>query len=147
MGLGPISGRIAVVGTGVIGASWSAYFLAKGFDVAATDPADGAEKRLRTLVDGFWPALEHIGLAAGASRSRLRFDPHIVRAVEGCEFIQENGPERVDVKRDLLARISAVAPSDSLIATSSSGILISDIQNAAAYPEGYCWGIRSILRS
>jgi hypothetical protein len=62
MGLGPISGRIAVVGTGVIGASWTAYFLAKGFDVAATDPADGAEKRLRTLVDGFWPALEHIGL-------------------------------------------------------------------------------------
>ena len=135
MGLGPISGRIAVVGTGVIGASWAAYFLAKGFDVAATDPADGAEKRLRTLVDGFWPALEHIGLAAGASRSRLRFDPEIARAVEGCAFIQENGPERVDVKRDLLARISAVAPSDSLIATSSSGILISDIQDAAAYPE------------
>lgn len=135
MGLRPISGRIAVVGTGVIGASWAAYFLAKGFDVAATDPADGAEKRLRTLVDGFWPALEHIGLAAGASRSRLRFDPDIARAVEGCAFIQENGPERVNVKRDLLARISAVAPSDSLIATSSSGILISDIQDAAAYPE------------
>ena len=135
MGLGPISGRIAVVGTGVIGASWAAYFLAKGFDVAATDPADGAEKRLRTLVDGFWPALEHIGLAAGASRSRLRFDPDIARAVEGCAFIQENGPERVDVKRNLLARISAVAPSDSLIATSSSGILISDIQDAAASPE------------
>jgi carnitine 3-dehydrogenase len=135
MGLGPISGTIAVVGTGVIGASWAAYFLAKGFDVAATDPADGAEKRLRTLVDGFWPALEHIGLAAGASPSRLRFDPDIARAVEGCAFIQENGPERVDVKRDLLARISAVAPSDSLIATSSSGILISDIQDAAAYPE------------
>ena len=135
MGLGPISGRIAVVGTGVIGASWAAYFLAKGFDVAATDPADGAEIRLRTLVDGFWPALEHIGLAAGASRSRLRFDPDIARAVEGCAFIQENGPERVDVKRNLLARISAVAPSDSLIATSSSGILISDIQDAAAYPE------------
>jgi carnitine 3-dehydrogenase len=135
MGLGPISGRIAVVGTGVIGASWAAYFLAKGFDVAATDPADGAEKRLRTLVDGFWPALEHIGLAAGASPNRLRFDPDIARAVEGCAFIQENGPERVDVKRNLLARISAVAPSDSLIATSSSGILISDIQDAAASPE------------
>jgi carnitine 3-dehydrogenase len=65
----------------------------------------------------------------------LRFDPDIARAVEGCAFIQENGPERVNVKRDLLARISAVAPSDSLIATSSSGILISDIQDAAAHPE------------
>src|SRR5882672_679527 len=135
MGWGSLSGRIAVVGTGVIGASWAAYFLAKGFDVAATDPAAGAEKRLRTLVDGFWPALDHVGLAEGASRSRLRFDPDIMRAVEGCAFIQENGPERVDVKRDLLAKISAAVPSDSLIATSSSGILISDIQDAAACPD------------
>jgi carnitine 3-dehydrogenase len=122
-------------GTGVIGASWAAYFLAKGFDVAATDPADGAEKRLRTLVDGFWPALERMGLAEGASRSRLRFDPDIMRAVEGCAFVQENGPERIDVKRDLLAKISAAVSSDSLIATSSSGIQLTDIQDAAAYPE------------
>lgn len=135
MGSGPISGRIAVVGTGVIGASWAAYFLAKGFDVATTDPADGAEKRLRMLIDASWPALERVGLAEGASRSRLRFDRDIRRAVEGCAFIQENGPERVDVKRDLLAEISAVVPSDSLIATSSSGILISEIQDAAVYPE------------
>jgi 3-hydroxyacyl-CoA dehydrogenase len=134
MDSGPISGRIAVVGTGVIGASWAAYFLAKGFDVAATDPADGAEKRLRTLVDASWPALERVGLAEDASRNRLRFDRDIRPAVEGCAFIQENGPERVDVKRDLLAEISAAAPSDSLIATSSSGILISDIQDAAAHP-------------
>jgi 3-hydroxyacyl-CoA dehydrogenase len=98
------------------------------------------------LVDRFWPALEYIGLAAGASRSRLRFHPEIARAVEGCTFIQENGPERVDVKRDLLAKISAVAPSDGLIATSSSGILISDIQDAAAYPERVLLDIRSIRR-
>jgi carnitine 3-dehydrogenase len=135
MSFKPLSGRIGIVGTGVIGAGWAAYFLARGFDVAATDPADGAEKRLRTLVDEFWPALERVGLAEGASRSRLRFDPDVTRAVEGCAFIQENGPERIDVKRDLLARISAVVPPTSLIATSSSGILISDIQDAAAYPE------------
>jgi 3-hydroxyacyl-CoA dehydrogenase len=135
MSLNPLSGSIGIVGTGVIGAGWAAYFLAKGFDVAATDPADGAEKRLRILVDEFWPALEQVGLAEGASRSRLRFDPDVISAVEGCAFIQENGPERVDVKRDLLARISAVVPPTSLIATSSSGILISDIQDAAAYPE------------
>ena len=76
-----------------------------------------------------------MGLAEDASRNQLRFDRDIRRAVEGCAFIQENGPERVDVKRDFLAEISAAAPSDSLIATSSSGILISDIQDAAAHPE------------
>ena len=75
MGLKPVSGKIGVVGTGVIGASWAALFLANGFDVAATDPADGAETRLRALVDRFWPALERIGLAEGASREGLRFDP------------------------------------------------------------------------
>jgi 3-hydroxyacyl-CoA dehydrogenase len=127
--------RIAVVGTGVIGASWAAYFLARGFCVSATDPANGAEARLRSLVDEFWPALERVGLAAGASRDRLSFHVDPARAVEGCDFVQENGPERVEIKRDLLAQISAAAPRDAIIATSSSGILISDIQDAAENPQ------------
>ena len=127
--------RIAIVGTGVIGASWAAYFLAKGFSVSATDPAEGAEARLRALVDGCWPILERTGLAEGASRERLSFDADLERAVAGCGFVQENGPERVEIKRDLLARISAVVAADTLIATSSSGILISDIQDAARNPE------------
>jgi 3-hydroxyacyl-CoA dehydrogenase len=127
--------RIAVVGTGVIGASWAAYFLARGFSVSASDPAKGAEARLRSLVDEFWPTLERVGLAEGASRDRLSFDPNLTRAVEGCDFVQENGPERVEIKRDLLAQISAAAPRDAIIATSSSGILISDIQDAAEYPQ------------
>ena len=129
------SGTIGVVGTGVIGAGWAAYFLARGFDVAASDPADGAETRLRTFVDTAWPTLERLGLADRASRSRLRFDPDIARACADCDFVQESGPERTDLKRDLLARISAAAPRTSLIATSSSGILISDIQGAAVCPE------------
>jgi 3-hydroxyacyl-CoA dehydrogenase len=128
-------GKIGIVGTGVIGASWAAYFLAKGFDVTASDPADGAEVRLRTLVDTFWPALQRVGLVDGASRERLAFDADAARVVESCVFIQENGPERVDIKRDLLANISVAAPADCLIATSSSGILISDIQDAAVHPE------------
>jgi carnitine 3-dehydrogenase len=129
------SGTIGVVGTGVIGAGWAAYFLAKGFDVAASDPAEGAETRLRTFVDTAWPTLEQLGLADGASQSRLRFDSDIARACADCVFVQESGPERADLKRDLLAKISAAAPRTSLIATSSSGILISDIQDAAVCPE------------
>jgi carnitine 3-dehydrogenase len=126
---------VAIVGAGVIGASWAAYFLAQGFAVSATDPADGAEARLRTLVDGFWPVLESTGLADGASRDRLTFNSDLGAAVEGAFFIQENGPERVDIKRELLAQISAVVPADTIIATSSSGMLISDIQDAATAPE------------
>jgi carnitine 3-dehydrogenase len=130
-----VSGTIGVVGTGVIGASWAAYFLAKGFDVAAFDPAEGAETRLRSFVQTAWPTLQHSGLTASASQSRLRFDPDIGRACADCVFVQESGPEQTELKRDLLAEISAAVPPTSLIATSSSGILISEIQDAAARPE------------
>jgi carnitine 3-dehydrogenase len=131
----PISGRIGVVGTGVIGAGWVAYFLSRGFDVAATDPADGAERRLQDYLDDCWPTLERLGFADDASRSRLQFDTDLMRATEGCAFVQESGPERLDVKRDIMAKVSAVVSSTTLIATSSSGILISDIQDAAVCPE------------
>jgi carnitine 3-dehydrogenase len=131
----PVTGAIGIVGTGVIGASWAAYFLARGFGVAAADPADGAELRLRSFVDDFWPVLERLGLDSGASKGRLSFHSRIEQAVEGCIFVQENGPERVSVKRELLARISAAAPPDSLIATSSSGLSVSEIQEVAVHPE------------
>lgn len=127
--------KIAVIGTGVIGASWAACFLAHGFDVSATDPAPGAEDRLRKLVDDYWPVLERMGLASGASQSRLAFFDTPEPAVEAADFIQENGPERLDIKRETLQRITTVAPRDTLIASSSSGIRISDIQDAALNPE------------
>src|SRR5258705_11211885 len=132
---------VPVVGTGVIGASSAACLLAKGFDVVATDPAEGAEARLRSLVSDFWPALKRIGLAPGASPARLKFDSDLTSTVAGAVFIQENGPERIDIKRDLIARIDAAAPPNTLIATSSSGILISEIQNAATHhPESVMVG-------
>ena len=64
---------VGIVGTGVIGASWTAFFLSRGFDVCATDPADGAEERLRQLVASYWPTLEKLGIASNASQSRLTF--------------------------------------------------------------------------
>jgi carnitine 3-dehydrogenase len=127
--------RVAIVGAGVIGASWTAHYLAQGFDVVATDPATGAEKHLIEHVGQFWPALKRIGLAKGASIDRLSFDPELASAVQGAGFVQENGPERVDIKREMLATIDGVVGADVIIATSSSGILISDVQDAARHPE------------
>lgn len=127
--------NIAVVGCGVIGASWAAYFLAKGFSVAATDPGEQAEHNLRKWIRAFWPTLEQQGLSAGASMDRLSFHENVSDTVKGAQFIQENGPERLDIKRRLIADIEAAAPSDTLIASSSSGLLISDIQSAAQFPE------------
>lgn len=126
--------KIGIVGTGVIGASWAAYYLARGFDVSATDPAPGAEAKLRELVARAWKSLERIGLAPGASPDRLAFEADLAAALAGVDFVQENGPERVDVKRQLLAAISAAVGGEVIIASSSSGLAISEIQGAATGP-------------
>ncbi|WP_430297539.1 3-hydroxyacyl-CoA dehydrogenase NAD-binding domain-containing protein [Sinomonas sp. B1-1] len=126
---------IAVVGTGLIGASWAAYYLARGFRVVASDPAAGAEEALRERIDGFWPTLETLGLDEGASRDRLEFAPSIADAARGADFVQENGPERLDIKRSILAEIEQGVGEDVLIATSSSGLLVSEAQKGMRHPE------------
>ncbi len=127
--------RIAIVGTGVIGASWAAEFLAKGFDVIATDPAPNAEANLRKYVDTAWPALTAMGLADKASRDRLSFTLDMKNAVSGADLVQENGPERKDFKIQLFAEIDAATPPDSIIASSSSGLTMSVMQSACKHPE------------
>lgn len=126
--------RIAVVGTGVIGASWVAYFLARGLDVSATDPMPDAERKLREAVARHWPSLETLGLAPGASLERLRFFDKLEDALEGADFVQENGPEREDLKIDLFRRMDAALPAHVILASSSSGLLMSKVQAACRHP-------------
>ena len=128
--------RVAIVGTGVIGASWAAYFLARGHDVTATDPAPGAEDRLRADVDAHWPALERLGLADGASVERLAFTTDVEAAVAGAGFVQESGPEREEVKQPLFAALDAAADPGVVLASSSSGLLPTAIQaSCERHPE------------
>ena len=127
--------RIAIVGTGVIGASWAAEFLARGFDVIATDPAPNAEANLRKYIDAAWPALTAMGLAKKASRERLSFTADMKKALSDADLVQENGPERPDFKIKLFADMDAATPSDSIIASSSSGITMSVMQSACQHPE------------
>jgi 3-hydroxyacyl-CoA dehydrogenase len=128
--------RIAVIGTGVIGASWTALFLAKGLEVVATDPAPSAEAALRKFVTGAWHALTRLGLSPGASQSNLKFTADLADALVSADFVQENGPERVDFKQKLYGQLDELLPPDVIIASSSSGIPMSQIQpGARAYPE------------
>jgi carnitine 3-dehydrogenase len=127
--------RIAIVGTGLIGASWAAQYLARGFDVVATDPAPNAEANLRKYVDEAWKALTVIGLSAGARRDRLSFSSSMEQALAKADFVQENGPERPDFKIKLFAEMDSATPSDSIIASSSSGLTMDVIQSACTRPE------------
>lgn len=113
--------RVAVVGAGVIGASWSAQFLAAGLDVVATDPADGAEGRLRDDVATHWPLMERLGVQPGASPDRLTFTTDLAAAVSEVDLVQENGPERLDFKQQLFSRMDIEARTDTILASSSSG--------------------------
>src|ERR1700732_5230581 len=127
--------RIAIVGTGLIGASWAAQYLASGFDVVASDPAPNAEAKLREYVDAAWPALTAIGLAPDATRARLTFASSMKEALSDADFVQENGPERPDFKIKLFAEIDDATPPNSIIASSSSGITMSVIQSGCKRPE------------
>jgi 3-hydroxyacyl-CoA dehydrogenase len=120
--------KIAVIGTGAIGASWTTLFLSKGLDVIATDIAPDAEGKLRQFVEQAWPAMEELGLAPGADKGRLSFTPHLQEALQGVDLVQENGPERIDFKLSLYETIDAALPPDVPIVSSSSGLMMSDIQ-------------------
>src|SRR5467141_1140078 len=127
--------RVAIVGTGVIGASWAAEYLARGFNVDANDPAPNAEVGLRKYVDDAWEQLKAIGLSAGASRDRLTFTSNLKEALSNADFVQENGPERPDFKIKLFAEMDDATPPDSILASSSSGITMDVIQSACKRPE------------
>src|SRR5262249_54958419 len=127
--------NIAIGGTGVIGASWAALYLARGFKVVATDPGPNAEANLRKYIDDAWKELEVIGLSPNASRDNLEFTLDMKKALANADLVQENGPERKDFKIKLFADMDATTPPESIIASSSSGLTMSVIQSACKHPE------------
>jgi carnitine 3-dehydrogenase len=127
--------RIAIVGTGTIGASWATHYLARGFDVTATDPAPTAEAALRSYVAAAWDAATTLGLSPGASPDRLRFTAEMRHAVADADFVQENAPERPELKVKLFADIDDATPPEVIIASSSSGITMSVMQAQCRHPE------------
>ncbi|MGW0736416.1 3-hydroxyacyl-CoA dehydrogenase NAD-binding domain-containing protein [Streptomyces sp. NPDC002851] len=126
--------RVACIGAGVIGGGWVAHFLARGYDVTAWDPAPDAEAKLRRLTDAAWPALTQLGLAEGASRDRLTVAATPEEAVADAQFVQESAPEKLELKRDLLTQLDAAAPAGVVIASSTSGYPMTDMQTTAADP-------------
>lgn len=114
--------KVAVIGAGTIGASWAAYFLSRGLEVCACDPAPDAADRLRRFIDRARPALQTLGLAEGADPGRVRFEADPVKAVEGAQFVQESGPDRVETKQALLERFGAAGNKVSVVTDTAGGV-------------------------
>ena len=131
---------VAIISTGVIGASWAAHFLAHGLEVRAADPGPDAEEKARDYTDRAWPALERLGLAPGASPKNLKWCGAVPEAVDGAGFVQENAPERMDIKDSVYKQIEETLGPDAIVATSSSGLLVSDLQKGRKSAERYVLG-------
>lgn len=128
--------QLTVIGTGVIGNGWIARALAQGWKVVAFDPDPSAETRTRAFVENAWPSLTRLSLAEGASPDRLRFVDSLEAAVADADLIQENVPERLALKRDILASIDAAAAENVIIGSSTSGFKPSDLQQACTKAPG-----------
>ena len=126
---------IAVVGTGVIGTGWTARFLARGHRVKAWDPANGFAVRLKADIERLWPTLERSGRSDTASTENLTCVTELAEACSDAELIQESAPENLDIKRDIHAKLNSVCNKHSIIASSSSGLLPTDIQSVHDHPE------------
>ena len=132
--------RVAVLGAGTIGASWTAQFLARGLSVAVHDPAPDCATRVREFVAAAWPTLERLGLSGNADPNRVSFHGDPAAAVEGASLVQENGPENLEVKRALFAGIDAALASEAVVASSTSGFMPSELQAGRRGPERYVVG-------
>jgi carnitine 3-dehydrogenase len=127
--------HVVSLGAGPIGAGWTAHFLARGYDVTAYLHSLSEEKVFRKILDTAWISLEAIGLAAGATRARLRLTDNLEKAVGAAQFVQESAPERLELKQSLYARLGAIVPEGIVIASSTSGLMMSDIQAKCSTPE------------
>ncbi|MCD2185583.1 3-hydroxyacyl-CoA dehydrogenase NAD-binding domain-containing protein [Actinomycetospora soli] len=124
---------IACIGAGVIGGGWAAYFLARGHDVVAWDPAPDADARLRTVVEAARPALNAVGLPDDAWGT-LTVAGSLAEAVRDAEFVQESAPEDLELKRSLLADLAAATGPETIVASSTSGFPMTDMAVRAADP-------------
>ncbi len=119
---------VCCIGAGPIGAGWAAYFLAQGYNVSSYVHEAREETALRSLIDDAWISLSDLGLAEGASLDNLRCGSDLAEAVAGAEFIQESAPENLELKQTLYATLGEIVPENVVIASSTSGLPMTDIQ-------------------
>ncbi|MGI9350217.1 MAG: 3-hydroxyacyl-CoA dehydrogenase NAD-binding domain-containing protein [Rhizobiaceae bacterium] len=132
--------QTAVIGAGVIGASWSALFLAAGMDVNVYDPSPTFQEDVEDYVDNVWPTLLELGLAVEGRKGRLRYFNSAAGAVEEAQFIQENVPERIEIKHAIFAEIEPCLKPDAVVASSASGLMLKEMQKGWKNPSRFILG-------
>ena len=132
--------RVAALGGGVIGQSWTALFLAAGKSVAVFDPDPAVEQRVRSAVEAAWPAMTKLGLTDRGHPDRLVFCDNARAAIEGAQFVQESIPERLDIKHELYASIEPALGETTIVASSASGLTLTELQAGWRRPSRFVLG-------
>ncbi|MFT5446933.1 MAG: carnitine 3-dehydrogenase [Gammaproteobacteria bacterium] len=124
--------RVAVLGAGTIGASWAAHFLGQGMQVQIWDPAPGGEQRATQFINTAWEAVERLGLRDGADRQNFAWHDRLESALDGVDFVQESAPENREIKIALYRQIDDALANDVVMSTSTSGLIMSELQDGLA---------------
>ena len=127
--------HVTSIGAGPIGAGWAAHFLARGYQVTAYIHLRDEENQFMSVVNTAWPCLVDLGLADGASLDRLTVTDDLNVATREAQFIQESAPERMEIKQALYEILGRITPPEVVIASSTSGLTMTDIQIKSATPE------------
>ena len=127
--------RVTSIGAGPIGAGWAASFLARGYKVSCYIHDDSEEASLRALIENAWTSLASLGLSAGATLANLSCSSDLELAVDGAQFIQESAPENLQLKQDLYRKLGEIVPANVVIASSTSGLPMTDIQASCSSPQ------------
>ncbi len=132
--------RVAIVGSGLIGQGWAALFALAGYDAILYDNKPGAVEEAVGRTEGQMKFLEESGLASGAKTAvkRLNTSTDIADVVGKADFVQESVFESYTVKKEVFAAMDAVAKPDVVLSSSSSGLLMTEIQKAAAHHPERC---------
>ena len=127
--------RISSLGAGPIGGGWTAHFLARGYDVTAYLHDKSETSSFMSILKTAWVSLTELGLARDASMERLRLVTDLEEALDGAEFVQESGPERLEVKQELYSAMGKILPPSIIVGSSTSGLMMTDIQSDCSTPE------------
>jgi len=128
---------LGLLGTGVIGGGWAARVLHFGIDVIAADVKPEMEEWIRGAVANAEGALARLTFAPLPPKGRLSFTTDLHAMARQADFIQENIPEQLELKQRVLAEVSRHAPPDVVIASSTSGLMPSELQRDMSAPERF----------
>jgi 3-hydroxybutyryl-CoA dehydrogenase len=132
--------EVSVLGAGVIGSSWAALFLAAGLQVNVFDPAKDSEKAVRDYTERAWPTLETLGLTQNGDPQRIKFHSSAKLAVRDVQFVQESIPEQLELKHQLFAEIEPHLSTEAIVASSASGLMVSEMQKGWLDPSRFFLG-------